>query len=37
MTPVRNDDRFIGPDGEVSLLGLFAGRRLHDNYGDVAR
>src|SRR3954453_8797290 len=27
MTPVRNDYRFVGPDGEVNLLGLFAGRR----------
>ena len=27
MTPVRIDYRFIGPDGEVNLLGLFAGRR----------
>jgi predicted dithiol-disulfide oxidoreductase (DUF899 family) len=27
MTPVRSDYRFIGPDGEVDLLGLFAGRR----------
>lgn len=27
MTPVRRDYRFIGPDGEVDLLGLFAGRR----------
>jgi predicted dithiol-disulfide oxidoreductase (DUF899 family) len=27
MTPVRSDYRFVGPDGEVNLLGLFAGRR----------
>ncbi|MCV7170128.1 DUF899 domain-containing protein [Mycobacterium manitobense] len=27
MTPVRGDYRFVGPDGEVDLLGLFAGRR----------
>ena len=27
MTPVRSDYRFVGPDGEVDLLGLFAGRR----------
>jgi predicted dithiol-disulfide oxidoreductase (DUF899 family) len=27
MTPVRSDYRFTGPDGEVDLLGLFAGRR----------
>lgn len=27
MTPVRGDYPFIGPDGEVDLLGLFAGRR----------
>lgn len=27
MTHVRNDYRFVGPDGEVDLLGLFAGRR----------
>jgi predicted dithiol-disulfide oxidoreductase (DUF899 family) len=27
MTPVCSDYRFLGPDGEVDLLGLFAGRR----------
>ena len=27
MTPVRTDYRFVGPDGEVDLLDLFAGRR----------
>ncbi len=27
MTGVRNDYRFVGPEGEVDLLGLFAGRR----------
>jgi predicted dithiol-disulfide oxidoreductase (DUF899 family) len=27
MTPARGDYRFAGPDGEVDLLGLFAGRR----------
>ncbi|MCZ8381586.1 DUF899 domain-containing protein [Mycobacterium sp. CPCC 205372] len=27
MTPVRRDYRFVGPDGEMDLLGLFAGRR----------
>jgi predicted dithiol-disulfide oxidoreductase (DUF899 family) len=27
MTAVRSDYRFVGPDGEVDLLGLFAGRR----------
>ena len=27
MTAVRSDYRFFGPDGEVDLLGLFAGRR----------
>ena len=27
MTPVSSDCRFVGPDGEVDLLGLFAGRR----------
>ena len=27
MTPVRSDYRFVGPDGEVNLLGLFDGRR----------
>ncbi|WP_245234088.1 DUF899 family protein [Mycobacterium sp. PS03-16] len=27
MTRVRSDYRFIGPDGEVDLVGLFAGRR----------
>jgi predicted dithiol-disulfide oxidoreductase (DUF899 family) len=27
MTPVRSDYRFVGPDGEVDLLDLFAGRR----------
>lgn len=27
MTAVRCDYRFVGPDGEVDLLGLFAGRR----------
>jgi predicted dithiol-disulfide oxidoreductase (DUF899 family) len=27
MTPVRGDYRFVGPDGESNLLGLFAGRR----------
>jgi predicted dithiol-disulfide oxidoreductase (DUF899 family) len=27
MTPVRNDYRFVGPEGEVNLLDLFAGRR----------
>lgn len=27
MTPVRTDYRFVGPDGEVDLLGLFGGRR----------
>jgi predicted dithiol-disulfide oxidoreductase (DUF899 family) len=27
MTAVRSDYRFAGPDGEVDLLGLFAGRR----------
>jgi predicted dithiol-disulfide oxidoreductase (DUF899 family) len=27
MTAVRSGYRFVGPDGEVDLLGLFAGRR----------
>ncbi len=27
MTPVRSDYRFVGPEGEVNLLDLFAGRR----------
>ena len=27
MTPVRGEHRFVGPDGEVGLLDLFAGRR----------
>ena len=27
MTPVRGDYRFVGPEGEVNLLDLFAGRR----------
>src|SRR5688572_1571785 len=27
MTPVETDYRFRGPDGEVGLLDLFAGRR----------
>ncbi|MCO1661083.1 DUF899 domain-containing protein [Pseudonocardia humida] len=27
MTPVEADYRFVGPDGEVGLLDLFAGRR----------
>jgi predicted dithiol-disulfide oxidoreductase (DUF899 family) len=27
MTPVETDYRFLGPDGEVGLLDLFAGRR----------
>ncbi len=27
MTPVPGDYRFVGPDGEIDVLGLFAGRR----------
>lgn len=27
VTPVRTDYRFVGPEGEVNLLDLFAGRR----------
>jgi predicted dithiol-disulfide oxidoreductase (DUF899 family) len=27
MTPVETDHRFVGPEGEVGLLDLFAGRR----------
>lgn len=27
MTPVETDYRFVGPDGELGLLDLFAGRR----------